>query len=63
MGVVAHAALTRGNARCQALNSFQWPRETTSTVPSVTLMAVSSSIAYVGTGSLAAYFSAFATSW
>jgi len=28
------------------LNSFQFPSETTSTVPSTTLMAVSSSIAY-----------------
>jgi hypothetical protein len=47
----------------QGLNSFQCPSETTSTVPSITLTAVSSSIAYVGTGSRPAHFSAFATSW
>ena len=31
------------------VNSFQWPSETTSTVPSTTFMAVSSSIAYPDT--------------
>src|SRR6185312_9842776 len=33
-----------------AVNSFQWPSETTSTASSVTLMAVWSSSAYPGTG-------------
>ena len=38
--------------RCQGVNSFQCPSETTSTAPSTTLMAVWSSIAYAGTGML-----------
>jgi hypothetical protein len=37
----------------QGLNSFQCPSETTSTVPSITVTAVASSMAYVGTGSRA----------
>ena len=56
-------AIRRASLRCQGLNSFQCPSETTSTVPSITLTAVSSSIAYVGTGRRPAHFSAFATSW
>jgi hypothetical protein len=44
-------------------NSFQRPSETTSTVLLVTLMAVWSSIAYVGAGILAAHCSAMAMSW
>lgn len=44
----------------QWVNSFQCPSETTSTAPSTTLMAVSSSIAYAGTGMSAAHFSALA---
>ena len=36
----------------QELNSFHFPSETTSTAPSITVIAVASSIAYVGTGSL-----------
>ena len=51
-----------GRPLCQGLNSFQCPSETTSTVPSTTFTAVSSSMAYVGTGSRPAHFSAFATS-
>ena len=42
------------------VNSFQCPSETTSTVPSLTLMAVSSSIAYAGFGMPAAQLSASA---
>src|SRR6266545_3662816 len=42
------------------LNSFQCPSETTSTVPSTTLMAVSSSIAYAGPEMPAAHCSASA---
>ena len=42
------------------LNSFQFPSETTSTVPSTTLMAVSSSIAYAGPDKPAAHSSAAA---
>src|SRR5262249_28071747 len=45
---------------CQGVNSFQCPSETTSTVPSTTLMAVSSSIAYAGPCRSAAHFSALA---
>src|SRR5205807_4352821 len=41
-------------------SSFQCPSETTSTVPSVTLKAVSSSIAYAGPGIWAAQLSASA---
>jgi hypothetical protein len=41
-------------------NSFQCPSETTSTVPSVTLMAVWSSIAYAGPAISAAHLSAAA---
>jgi hypothetical protein len=41
-------------------NSFQCPSETTSTVPSVTLMAVWSSIAYAGPEMPAAHCSASA---
>ena len=44
----------------QGVNSFQWPSETTSTVPSTTFMAVWSSIAYIGTGTSAAILSALA---
>jgi hypothetical protein len=47
----------------QEVKSFQCPSETTSTLPSVTLMAVWSSIAYVGAGILAAHCSAMAMSW
>ena len=43
------------------LNRFQCPSEITSTASPTTLMAVSSSIAYAGTDSLAAHFSAFAS--
>src|ERR1039458_8620911 len=42
------------------VNNFQCPSETTSTVPPDTLIAVSSSIAYVETGTLAAHLSMFA---
>ena len=56
-------AIRRAAPPCQGLNSFQCPSETISTVPSITLTTVSSSIAYVGTGSRPAHFSAFATSW
>jgi hypothetical protein len=42
------------------VNSFHRPSETTSTVSSVTLMAVSSSIAYDGTDIVAANFSRLA---
>src|SRR4051812_16844292 len=42
------------------VNSFQCPSETTSTVPSTTLMAVSSSIAYAGPDKPAAHRSAAA---
>src|SRR5581483_5311687 len=42
------------------MNSFQRPSETTSTVPSITLMAVSSSIAYAGPEMSAAHLSAAA---
>ena len=45
-------------SRVQGVNSFQCPSEMTSTVPPVTLMAVWSSIAYPGTGTLPAHFSA-----
>ncbi len=38
--------------------SLQWPSETTSTVPSVTLMAVSSSMAYAGPPRPATHLSA-----
>jgi hypothetical protein len=41
-------------------SSFQCPSETTSTVPSVTLMAVWSSMAYAGPAMLAAHLSAWA---
>ena len=41
-------------------NSFQCPSEITSTFPSTTLMAVSSSIPYVGTGTPAAHASTLA---
>jgi hypothetical protein len=44
-----------------AENSFQCPSETTSTVPSVTLMAVWSSIAYAGPAISTAYLSAAAS--
>jgi hypothetical protein len=47
----------------QEVKSFQCPSETTSTLPPVTLMAVWSSIAYVGAGILAAHCSAMAMSW
>jgi len=40
----------------QALISLQSPSETTSTLPSSTLMAVLSSMAYVGTGIPDAHF-------
>jgi hypothetical protein len=45
------------------MNSFQCPSETTSTVPSTTLMAVSSSIAYAGPEIPAAHCSALAMEW
>lgn len=45
------------------VNNLQCPSETTSTLPPVTLMAVWSSIAYVGAGILAAHCSAMAMSW
>lgn len=48
--------------RGSGVNSLHRPSETTSTVPSATLTAVSSSIAYVGTGSRPAHFSALPTS-
>jgi len=41
-------------------SSFQRPSEIISTVPFETLMAVSSSIAYTGTGIFEAHISAFA---
>ena len=44
----------------QRVNSFQCPSDMTSTVPSTTLMAVSSSIAYAGPGMPAAHRSASA---
>ena len=44
----------------QRVNSFQCPSDMTSTVPSTTLMAVSSSIAYAGPGMSAAHRSASA---
>src|SRR5919199_1119245 len=44
----------------QGVNSFHLPSEITSTAPSITLMAVSSSIAYAGPPIPAAHFSAAA---
>jgi hypothetical protein len=61
-GVPEWIYMDDGAAPCQGVKSFQCPSETTSTLPSVTLMAVWSSIAYVGAGILAAHCSAIATS-
>ncbi len=48
------------STRLPGVKRLQWPSETTSTAPSTTLIAVSSSIAYVGTRLLAAQRSALA---
>src|SRR5437588_7972919 len=57
-----HAASLVARFGCYrtAVSSFQCPSETTSTVPSTTLMAVSSSIAYAGPDKPAAHRSAAA---
>jgi hypothetical protein len=58
-GVLLYAMLLQVMPN-QGVNSFQCPSETTSTIPSTTLMAVSSSIAYPGTRMPAAHLSASA---
>jgi hypothetical protein len=62
-GKSRHSRYLAAELAVLGVNNLQCPSETTSTLPSVTLMAVWSSIAYVGAGILAAHCSAMAMSW
>src|SRR4051812_15904065 len=59
-GVSSAQEGNRRQGSAHGVNSFQCPSETTSTVPSLTVMAVWSSMAYAGPGMPAAHLSAAA---